>query len=94
MVAAVESMRAIVVREFGGPEVLRLEQVPIPEIGPDELLVEVVAAGVNPVDVSNHEDGEWAGIVLPYTPGATSRASSVPSAPTSRASHQATRSSR
>jgi NADPH:quinone reductase len=69
MAAAVESMRAIVVREFGGPEVLRLEQVPIPEIGPDELLVEVVAAGVNPVDVSNHEDGEWAGIVLPYTPG-------------------------
>ena len=29
----------------------------------------MVAAGVNPVDVSNHEDGEWAGIVLPYTPG-------------------------
>jgi NADPH:quinone reductase len=62
-------MRAIVVREFGGPEVLRLEQVPVPAIGPDELLVEVAAAGVNPVDVSNHEDGEWAGIALPYTPG-------------------------
>jgi NADPH:quinone reductase len=64
-----DSMRAIVVREFGGPEVLRLEQVPVPEIRPDELLVEVVAAGVNPVDVSNHEDGEWAGITLPYIPG-------------------------
>jgi NADPH2:quinone reductase len=64
-----ETMRAIVVREFGGPEVLRLEHVPTPEIGPDELLVEVHAAGVNPVDVSNHEDGEWAGITLPYTPG-------------------------
>jgi NADPH2:quinone reductase len=69
MGAAAQGMRAIVVREFGGPEVLRLEQVPIPEIGHDELLVEVVAAGVNPVDVSNHEDGEWAHIVLPYTPG-------------------------
>ena len=64
-----ETMQAIVVREFGGPEVLRLEQVPRPEAGPGELLVEVHAAGVNPVDVSNHEDGEWAGIELPYTPG-------------------------
>jgi NADPH:quinone reductase len=62
-------MRAIVVRQFGGPEVLQLEELPVPEIGPDELLVEVHAAGVNPVDVSNHEDGEWAGIELPYTPG-------------------------
>jgi NADPH:quinone reductase len=62
-------MQAVVVREFGGPEVLRLEQVPLPAIGPGELLVEVHAAGVNPVDVSNHEDGEWAGIELPYTPG-------------------------
>jgi NADPH2:quinone reductase len=64
-----ETMRAIVVRAFGGPEVLRLEHVAFPEIGPNELLVEVVAAGVNPVDVSNHEDGTWAGIELPYTPG-------------------------
>jgi NADPH2:quinone reductase len=62
-------MCAIVVRGFGGPEVLRLEQVPLPEAGPGELLVEVHAAGVNPVDVSNHEDGDWAGIELPYTPG-------------------------
>jgi NADPH2:quinone reductase len=64
-----EMMYAIVVREFGGPEVLRLEQVPVPDVGPGELLVEVHAAGVNPVDVSNHEDGEWAGIEPPYTPG-------------------------
>jgi NADPH2:quinone reductase len=62
-------MRAIVVRAFGGPEVLVLETVPVPEPGPGELLVEVVAAGVNPVDVTNCEDGEWAGIELPYTPG-------------------------
>ncbi len=62
-------MKAIVVREFGGPEVLRLEDAPAPEIGPGELLVEVAAAGVNPVDVSNHQDGSWAGITLPYTPG-------------------------
>jgi NADPH2:quinone reductase len=62
-------MRAIVVRAFGGPEVLRLEDVPDPRPGDDDLLIEVVAVGVNPVDVSNHEDGDWAGITLPYTPG-------------------------
>jgi NADPH:quinone reductase len=60
---------AIVVRTFGGPEVLRLERVPVPAYTPGEVLVEVVAAGVNPVDVSNHEDGAWAQITLPYTPG-------------------------
>ena len=43
------TMRAIVVRSFGGPEVLRPELVPVPVPAPDELLVEVVAAGVNPV---------------------------------------------
>jgi NADPH:quinone reductase-like Zn-dependent oxidoreductase len=63
------SMRAIVVRRFGGPEVLAVESAPVPAPGPGELLVEVVAAGVNPVDVSNHRDGSWAGIVPPYTPG-------------------------
>jgi NADPH2:quinone reductase len=62
-------MRAIVVRAFGGPEVLVIEDVEDPLPGVDDLLVEVVAVGVNPVDVSNHEDGQWAGISLPYTPG-------------------------
>ena len=47
---------AIVVRTFGGPEVLRLERVPVPAYTSGEVLVEVVAAGVNPVGVSNHED--------------------------------------
>jgi NADPH:quinone reductase-like Zn-dependent oxidoreductase len=43
-------MRAFVVHETGGPEVLRLEDVPRPEPGDDEVLVRVEAIGVNPID--------------------------------------------
>ena len=43
-------MRAVVLREFGGPEVLRLEQADRPEPIPTEVLVRVRAAGINPVD--------------------------------------------
>ncbi|WP_320773704.1 NADP-dependent oxidoreductase [Streptomyces sp. CRN 30] len=43
-------MKAIQFREAGGPEVLRYEEVPVPEIGPGEVLVRVHAAGVNPPD--------------------------------------------
>ncbi len=43
-------MKAVVLREFGGPEVLRIEDVPVPEPIPTEVQVRVVAAGVNPVD--------------------------------------------
>jgi len=65
-------MQAIVVRSFGGPEVLRPELVPVPVPAPGELLVEVVAAGVNPVDAGNCADGSWAGISLPFVPGSDS----------------------
>lgn len=44
-------MRAVVVPEHGGPEVLRVEQRPAPEPAPGELLIEVAASGVNFVDV-------------------------------------------
>jgi NADPH:quinone reductase-like Zn-dependent oxidoreductase len=43
-------MRAAVLREFGGPEVLAVEQVPEPSPIPTEVKVRVRAAGVNPVD--------------------------------------------
>ncbi|WP_229929142.1 NADP-dependent oxidoreductase [Kitasatospora xanthocidica] len=43
-------MRAVVVREFGGPEVLELVEVALPEPGRGQVRVRVAAAGVNPVD--------------------------------------------
>jgi len=43
-------MKAIRVHQYGGPEVLKLEQMPWPEPKEDEIRVRVVAAGVNPVD--------------------------------------------
>jgi len=43
-------MRAIVVHEYGGPEVLRYEEYPDPVAGAGEVLVRVAAASVNPVD--------------------------------------------
>ncbi|SDH24000.1 NADP-dependent oxidoreductase [Pseudonocardia oroxyli] len=43
-------MRAIVCTEAGGPEVLQLREVPLPEPGPGEVRVRVEAAGVNPID--------------------------------------------
>jgi NADPH:quinone reductase-like Zn-dependent oxidoreductase len=43
-------MRAVVVRETGGPEVLQLEEVPRPEPSDAEVLIKVRAASVNPVD--------------------------------------------
>ena len=43
-------MKAVVIHEYGGPEVLKYEDVPQPEPMQDQLLIRVIAAGVNPVD--------------------------------------------
>src|SRR5277367_6557851 len=43
-------MKAIVVHQYGGPEVLKLEDYPDPVPGPGEVLVRVAAASVNPID--------------------------------------------
>jgi NADPH2:quinone reductase len=62
-------MRAIVVREFGGPEVMKLETVPTPRPGPSDVLVRIRAAGVNPVEAYVRA-GTYARLPkLPYTPG-------------------------
>ncbi|WP_038055132.1 quinone oxidoreductase family protein [Thermus amyloliquefaciens] len=43
-------MRAVRVHQTGGPEVLRLEEIPVPEPGPGEVLVRLLAIGVNYID--------------------------------------------
>jgi NADPH2:quinone reductase len=62
-------MKAIRVHEFGGPEVLRLEEVEDPQPGAGEVLVRVVAAGVNPVDTYIRTGQHAHKPKLPYTPG-------------------------
>ena len=44
------TMKAVVIHQYGGPEVLKCEDVPRPEPKDDQLLIRVIAAGVNPVD--------------------------------------------
>ena len=48
--ARAENMKAVVVNEWGGPEVLKYQDAPRPEPKDDEILVRVIAAAVNPVD--------------------------------------------
>jgi putative PIG3 family NAD(P)H quinone oxidoreductase len=48
-------MRAVVFTEPGGPEVLHVAEVPDPEPGPDEVVVDVVAAGINRADLMQRE---------------------------------------
>ena len=62
-------MRGILVREFGGPDVLKLENVPTPQPGPAEVLVRVRAAGVNPVEAYVRAGTYPRLPKLPYTPG-------------------------
>ena len=61
-------MKAIQVREFGGPEVLKLADVPDPKPGGGQLVVRVQAIGVNPVDTSIRA-GWYGKRDMPYTPG-------------------------
>lgn len=63
-------MKAIRVKEFGAPEVLRLEEVAQPKAGPGQVLVRIAAAGINPVE-TYVRSGNYARLPqLPYTPGA------------------------
>ena len=63
-------MRAIVVREFGGPEVMKLEDVPPPSVGPGQILIRIRAIGVNPVDTYIRSGMYARKPNLPYTPHA------------------------
>jgi len=62
-------MKAIRVSEYGGPSVLKLEEVPAPQPGPAQVLVRNHAVGVNPVDTYLRSNTDNRGPKLPYTPG-------------------------
>jgi NADPH2:quinone reductase len=62
-------MRAIVVKEFGPPDVLKLETAPDPTPQHGQALVRVKAAGVNPVDTYIRSGVYAAKPKLPYIPG-------------------------
>lgn len=66
------TMKAIVVHEYGGPEVLKYEDVPRPEPKEDQILVRVIAAGVNPVDglIRSGMFAKYEKAAFPMIPGA------------------------
>jgi NADPH2:quinone reductase len=62
-------MRAIVIRAFGEPGVLQIEDVPVPTIGANQVLVRMRTAGVNPVDTYLRAGAYARKPALPFTPG-------------------------
>jgi NADPH:quinone reductase len=63
------AVRAIQITEFGGPEVLKLAEVPVPEPGPGQVLIAVDHAGVNYADTHQAENSYLQAATLPLVPG-------------------------
>lgn len=61
-------MKASVVTEFGGPEVLQVREVPTPEPGPGQVAIRVAYAGVNYAETMARRGGLHSGL-LPFVPG-------------------------
>src|SRR5437764_13679041 len=62
-------MKAILVRDHGGPEVLKLENLPDPKPNGDQVVVRLNAVGVNPVDVDIRTGAYARKPALPFIPG-------------------------
>ena len=62
-------MRAVVLKGFGGLEMLEERDLPVPEPGPGEVLVRNLAVAVNPVDAKIRAAGRWAGVEPPFVLG-------------------------
>lgn len=58
-------MKAMIIREFGGPENFEAAELPVPVPAPGEVLVRVRAASVNPVDCKIRRSGAWARVPMP-----------------------------
>ncbi len=61
-------MKSIRIHQFGGPEVLKLEELPLPKPAPGEMLVRLKAVGINPVDTYIRA-GLYGPRTFPFTPG-------------------------
>ena len=66
-----KTMKAVIARQYGGPDVLKLENVPVPEPNDDQILVRVIASGVNPADplILGGKFADRFGTKLPLTLG-------------------------
>jgi NADPH:quinone reductase len=62
-------MRAIQVSEFGGPEMMRVVDLPDPVAGPGQVLIEVSRAGINNADTHQVENTYLSTPALPFVPG-------------------------
>lgn len=58
-------MKAMIIREFGGPENFEAAELPVPVPAPGEVRVRVRAASVNPVDCKIRHSGAWARVPMP-----------------------------
>jgi NADPH2:quinone reductase len=62
-------MRAVQIEEFGGPEVMGVAEVPMPEAGEGAVLIRVTGAGINYADTHTRTDDYHVSAQLPYVPG-------------------------
>lgn len=68
-IASALTVRAIQMTEFGGPEVLKLTELPVPEPGPGEVLIRVARAGLNFADTHTRTNSYVQKATLPLVPG-------------------------
>jgi NADPH2:quinone reductase len=62
-------LRAVVVERFGGPEALRVEEVPVPQPGPNQVLIRVWGTAVNYADIKARQGRYHSAPAPPFVPG-------------------------
>jgi NADPH:quinone reductase-like Zn-dependent oxidoreductase len=61
-------MKAVIINDFGSPELLRVAEVPVPDTGDDEVLVSVKAISINPIDCKTRSGKGLAGKLKEFMP--------------------------